>query len=313
MAQERDLMLRAGWMHLVEGQTQELVSRRLGLTRAKVNRLIAECRSTGLVRITIDTQVRLALREEVALKDRYGLLDAWVVPAADTTEAAIISVGIAAGSYISDHLGPNETLALGWGRTLSASIMGVQPRKPQGNRVVSLLGSLMRSNSVNSFDIASRYAHALSAECCYLIAPRIAESAEAAARLRESPYVVEALDIAAGADVSLLGVDDLSAASTLCATGQTSDEEVAQLLQANAVCMLQGHVLNRNGERISHPLAERTVALELERFRRIPRRIIAAAGIRKALSIHALLTAGHCNILITDETTAEAVLGLPTT
>lgn len=303
-------MLRAGWMHLVEGQTQEAVARRLDLTRAKVNRLIAECRASGVVRITMDVQARLALEEEAALKKAYGLLDAWVVPSARTEEAAVVSVGVAAGSYVSEHLGPGETLALGWGRTLSASITGVQPRKPQGNRVVSLLGSLMRSNHVNSFDIASRYAHALNAECCYLIAPRIADSADAAARLRSSAYIVEAIDIAAAADISLIGVDDLSVASTLCTMGQMSEAEVARLGKAGAVCMLQGDVLDGDGRRLSHSLAERTVALELDRFRRIPRRAVAATGVRKARSINALLKAGHCNILITDETTAAAVLGI---
>lgn len=313
MSKERDLMLRAGWMHLVEGQTQEAVARRLGLTRAKVNRLIADCRASGLMRITIDVQARLALQEESALKQRYGLQDAWVVPAAETREAAITGVAAAAGSYVSEHLAPGQVLALGWGRTLSAAITGLQPRKPQGNRVVSLLGSIVHSNSVNSFDIASRFAHALSADCSYLIAPRIAESAETAARLRASPYVAEALDIAAGAALSLIGVDDLSTASTLFATGQMTEDEIAQLVAGDAVCMLQGQVLDREGAVVSHPLAGRAVGLELDRFRAIPRRMVAAAGIRKAPSIHALLSAGHCNILITDERTAEAVLALPAT
>ena len=310
MKRDYDLMLRAAWAHYIEGRTQEAVAQELGLTRAKTNRLIAECRDLGYVRIGIATEARLALREESELKKKFGLLDVWVIPQAGDPETAIRSVGIGAGAYISEHLGADETLALGWGRTVSASVSGLQPRKSQGNRVVTLLGSMVRGNGLNSFDIASRYARTLSAECCYLIAPRIADSAETAQYLLSQPYVQEALAIAAKADMALIGVDDLSVHSTLFQSGQISEENHAKLRAQGVQCVFQGVALDAAGDIIIDPIARRTVTLSPEDFKKIPRRILTASGDRKAKSISAILKGGHCNILITDEQTALEVLSL---
>ena len=310
MDSDRELMLRAAWAHLVEGRTQEAVARELGLTRAKTNRLISECRAAGLVRIAIDTDARIALAEERALRERFDLRDAWVIPAAASSEAAVQKVGATAGAYISGTLAAGECLAIGWGRTLSASLAGLRPRKKQGNRVVTLVGGMVRGSEENSFDIASRYARTMSAECCYLIAPRLAESAAIAAQLRQAPYVMEAIDIAAGADMAIVGVDDLSDESTLYRTNVVPAKALAELSEAGAVSMLQGEVLGPDGQRFDHPLARRTVSLDLERFQLIPKRVLAATGERKALSIRAVLRGGYCNILITDELTASAVLAI---
>lgn len=304
-------MLRAAWAYFIEGRTQDAVARELGLTRAKTNRLISECRDMGLVRIGIDSEARIALAEERTLKERFGLKDVWVIPGAQNEDAAVRTVGASAGAYVSDHLGPDETIAIGWGRTLSASVEGLQPRKAQGNRVVTLLGSMVRGNGLNSFDIASRYARTLSGECCYLIAPRVAESEAVARDLLAQQHVREALRIAAQADLALIGIDDLGSASTLSQMHQFSKDEFKTLMQAGAVSTLQGVALDRDGKIVAHPIAARTVGLDPASFAMIPRRIVAASGARKAPSIRAVLKGGHCNILITDEPTAEAVLQLP--
>lgn len=303
-------MIRATWAHLVEGRTQESIARELGLTRAKTNRLIAECRELGMVRIGLQSDARVALADESALKARFALLDVWIVPRAETAEAATRTVGMAAGSYVSESLGAGQTLAIGWGRTLGASVAGLQPRRAQDNRVVTLLGSMVRGNGLSSFDIASHYARTLSAECCYLIAPRVAESAEIAMRLYERADIREALAIAGQADTILIGVDDLSQSSTLFHTGQFTEHELADLRSTGAVCTLQGVALDAEGQIIANPLAARTVGLEPGLFVQSPKRIVAAAGQRKAKSIRALLKGGHCNVLITDEPTAEAILML---
>jgi len=304
----RNLMLRAAWAHLVEGRTQESVAREFGLTRAKTNRLISECREAGLVRVGIATEARLALHEERELKRRFDLVDVWVVPDAQTEDGALRSVGAAAGAFVSEQLGPGETLAIGWGRTLSASLAGLQPRKAQGNRVVTLLGGMVVGDGLNSYDIASRYARTIAATCCYLIAPRMTDTVDAAAFLRDQPHVREALRIAEEADMILVGADDLSPESTLYITGQLTAEDIADLVGAGAVCTLQGEALRRDGTPIGHRLAARTVGIDLQSFRLVSRRVVCATGLRKAEGIAALLRGGFCNVLITDERTAIAVL-----
>jgi DNA-binding transcriptional regulator LsrR (DeoR family) len=310
MPENRELMLRATWAHLIGGRTQESVAQSLGLTRARVNRLIAECREAGLIHFVIAHDARVSLREENSLKDVFGIADAWVVPEIDVdgSKAQLQAVGAAAGAYVSKVLGNGQTLAIGWGRTLDASVAGLQPRSGGGNQVVTLFGSMVRGRGLSSFDIASRYARTLDAECCYLMAPLVTETPEEAENLRKSAHIREAMEIAASADVVLVGIDDLSSESTLHSTGQLSTHDLKALRDAGAICILQSEAIGRDGKAISHPFATRIVGLDSKRFTQIPTRIIVAAGKRKAASLKAALRGGYCNTVITDEPTARELL-----
>lgn len=48
-------LARVAWAYHVEGLTQGAVAERLGVTRLRVNRALAEARRTGLVRISFNS------------------------------------------------------------------------------------------------------------------------------------------------------------------------------------------------------------------------------------------------------------------
>ena len=47
------LSIRVAWLYYLENLTQAEIGERLGLTRARVNRMLAEARESGLVRISL--------------------------------------------------------------------------------------------------------------------------------------------------------------------------------------------------------------------------------------------------------------------
>ena len=70
---EGQLMSRAAWLYYVGGLNQEQTSARLGLTRARVNRLLQQARETGLVAITVDRRDLGLLPVEDAIRRRLLL------------------------------------------------------------------------------------------------------------------------------------------------------------------------------------------------------------------------------------------------
>ena len=54
---ERQLMARVAWLYFVEEMTQGDIASHLGVTRYKVNRTLAEGRRSGLVQISIDSEL----------------------------------------------------------------------------------------------------------------------------------------------------------------------------------------------------------------------------------------------------------------
>jgi lsr operon transcriptional repressor len=70
--------IRVAWLYIVAGLTQEQIGRRLGLARARDNRLLANSRGDGTVPFHIRSKLASTIELEQLLIDRYGLARAVV-------------------------------------------------------------------------------------------------------------------------------------------------------------------------------------------------------------------------------------------
>src|SRR5438309_1514323 len=166
-----DLQVRAAWLYYVEGLTQEKISSVMKISRAKVIRLLAGARDSGVVRIRIDAKGSEQIALERQLVSRYGLNEVVVVPApADDAELAAV-VGHAAGSYLGNQVRDGMSIGVGWGTTLNMSLKAIGARRCQRLSVVSLLGGMTHSRGINPSAVARRMADAFGAECYQLTAP----------------------------------------------------------------------------------------------------------------------------------------------
>ncbi|MFN3614294.1 MAG: sugar-binding domain-containing protein, partial [Rubrimonas sp.] len=114
-----ELRARAAHLYFVAGLTQQAVGDRLGLSRMKVNRLLAEARERGIVRIEIAAPNAGRIALEGALAARFGL-DFVLVAPSDAGPAATLSevIGRYAAAGVRPLLRDGATVALGWGITL---------------------------------------------------------------------------------------------------------------------------------------------------------------------------------------------------
>ena len=163
-----DLRVRAAWLYYVEDMTQEQIARYMNISRAKVIRLLAAARETGIVRIRIDGRASAQVALERQLVATFGLGEAIVVPApADEGEVATV-VGHAAGTYLRDQVCDGMSLGVGWGATLHMSLKALGGQPAQRLSVVSLLGGMTHSRAVNPSAVARRMADAFGADCYQL-------------------------------------------------------------------------------------------------------------------------------------------------
>ena len=70
---DSELMTRAAWLYYVGGLNQEATSVRMGLTRARVNKLLQQARESGLVSITINDKDVGLLPVEEAIRRAFRL------------------------------------------------------------------------------------------------------------------------------------------------------------------------------------------------------------------------------------------------
>ena len=302
------LMARICWFYFKEGQTQETIARRLGLTRKRVNRILNEARTAGFVQVTINPPFGACAEFEARLIAAFGLRRAIVVPSPAPGADVRSVVGAAAGQYVSDHLGAGASIGITWGGTINAAAHNVTRRQNQQNTVVLLCGGLARSTLINPYDNAAMFARALDAMCYYVTAPMLADTADLRRMLVQSNPVREVLQMVRKLDMALLSAVDLSRHSKALEYGVISRDNWRSLRAAGAAGDVCGHYLTVEGRPVDHPVASRTINPPLGELRSVPNLVLAAGGAEKAPIIQGAIAAGLCHVLITDEAAAAALL-----
>jgi DNA-binding transcriptional regulator LsrR (DeoR family) len=304
------LMARICWYYFKEGQTQEAIAQRLAITRKRVNQTLGEARQSGFVQISIGGGRGPCYELEVALTGTLGLGRAIVVPSPLPGSDVRPFVGAAAGQYVSTRLPEGGSLGISWGGTINAAAQNLKARKNMDNRVVLLCGGLAESTLINPYDNAAMMARALDATCYYLTAPMYAESRALCDALVASEPVRSVLAMVPALNMALLSAIDLSKQSKPLEYGVITRETWASLREAGAVGDICGHYLDAQGNPVDHPLTSLVVNPPLDDLKRIPELVLAAGGLQKIAIIRAAIRAKLCHVLITDETTAAALVKL---
>lgn len=312
MPEDPQTQVRAAWLYYMEGLTQADIADRLKMTRLRVNRLLVEARSSGLVNITINSRLESCVRLEQALLEEFGLKDAIVVPTPGDPEQISAQIGKAAGELISRIIDEHSSgiFGVGWGGTLRETIRHVRAGQYRGLTVTSMMGGLTYGIELNTFEIASRFARLWQAECHYLAAPIYAGTPQSRDTILAQDVFEAAFSRIRATDVAILSAGDLSERSLLVRYGLPREVGTKELAEHGAVGDLLGQFIDHQGEAIEHPINRRAIALPLDGLRRIPTVILASGGRNKAAVIAAALRGRLASVLITDEDAAAATLAL---
>ncbi len=304
---EAQLQARASWYYYMGGMTQQEIADRLGLTRLRVNRLIAQARADGIVRIDVRMPLASCVALEEKLKRRHGLDDAVVVPSLPDPDALQQAIGEAAGALLDPLLKDGIGLGVGWGRTLRAAVGRVTPHRFPASWVASLMGGLTRGSGTNTFEVATEFARSLGAECYYVAAPIYVPSVESRSALLTHYGLAEVMRRARDGHVAIVSCGDLTHRSLLASTHIVS-ECIPALQAAGAVGDLLGTFLDEYGRPVDHPLNQRVMALTLDELKAYPISILASGGPEKAHIVRAILRGGYVRRLVTDTSVAETLV-----
>lgn len=305
-----DLGIRAAWLYYVEELTQADIARALGLSRAKVIRLLAAARGNGTVRIELDARGTAQLALERRLIRSLDLDEAIVAPAPSREDAVAAVVGHAAGTYLSNQVCDGMSVGIGWGGTLHASLAAIRERPVAGLSVVALLGGMTHSRGINPSAVARRVADAFSAECYQLTAPLFVSEPATRIALWREPGLHELLKRARGVDLAMVSVGDVREDATLFREGLLPRPAARSLAAAGAVGDVLCHFVDAEGRVVDHPVNDRVVAVAPADLRKVRRVVVAAGGARKAPAIRAALRATRARVLVTEEGAAKALLAL---
>lgn len=300
--------MRIAWMYYVEGLTQNEIADRLGIGRVTVVRNINEALRQRDVKIWITGDVVECLELETQLRQAYKLLDAVVVPEPSSEADVTKAIGTAAGMFITDQLRDNLRLGVGWGATLHSSLQTLAPREFKNMEVVSLLGGIVEAKRVNPSEFAWEFATTVGADCYLLAAPAVVNSPETKQALVDHCGLNKVLERASQLDIALVSVGTLSAESTSFRFGFFTDEDRESLAAKGAVGDVLFNFFDAGGKLVDHPLNSRVMSVSMETLRKVPRRVMVSGGQDKVDALIGGMRLADCNVLITNESTAKALL-----
>ena len=121
---EAELMTKVAWLYYIADLNQAEVSERLGLTRARVNKLLQNSREKGIVSININRKNLGLLEQEDKIKKYFNLNFCAITPELGLdpnklshAKIARKAVGNQASKFMRDRLlkTPKLTIGTGWG------------------------------------------------------------------------------------------------------------------------------------------------------------------------------------------------------
>ena len=294
-----------------DGLTQQQIGERFSLSRIRVSRLLRAARDERIVQIAITPPQGSNTEVERRLEEACGLKEAVVVACSSRDTASIVSqLGPVAAACLTRCLQGSEVVALSWGTAVLSTVNALPHMDLPNVRVVQFLGGLGELEAqTHGADLARRMAQALGAKPRLIHAPGIVKDRIVRDALVMDPQVSDTLELAARADVALVGIGILETGSTLLAGGNTlTAEEVADLKARGVVGDIALQFFDANGRKVDHAINHRIVGTDLEAIKRIRRVIGVAGGAEKLHAIRAALQGGLINVLVTDDQTAAQLL-----
>lgn len=124
-----------------------------------------------------------------------------------------------AGILLDELIHDGMSIAIGWGRTLSASIKRLRPRQ---------LKDMTRASETNAFDVSTELARTLGSDCYFVTAPVYCPSIESREILLTHSGVNEVIERARNADLAIVSCGDLT-----LGTKMTTPSSIGKICNCN--------------------------------------------------------------------------------
>lgn len=301
---EYPLVLKAAWYYYMEDYTQQQISSLLGVSRAKVIRLLEEAREQGVIQFIFRQEDAERMHVERELIETFGLDDAFVIPTPAATSDIRDSLASAAAMYVADHLRPDGYLNIGYGDTMSLVLNHLASSRGGSINVVSLTGGV-------SYYLPKFSSEVFGMRLFLTPAPLVVSTSELRDALLDEPSIRDIYRMTEHADMSVVGIGGAEEDATVLRNGILSKNELALLKMQGAVGDILTHFVDASGQPIDTTIESRIVSTRLEDLKKMRNVVGVAAGAEKVAAIRAVLAPGYLNVLITDGNTARELLSRP--
>lgn len=313
-AEQRYYLKRKALYYFYEkGYSNTDIANMLGISRVTLNRLLAEAREEGMVKIEIiDTRnMNRIIELEDRLKNRYGLEHVRIVDTDNATPDQLVSkLAYEGARHFERMLHSNMKIGIAWGKTLSTLMNYLSPNSTITDiEVYTLMGGACSEAFFQPNLLAQSLLNYYNGGAYIINAPFICHSELLCAEIRKEPSIVGILEGVKDLDLTLVGIGRFPTREHLKKSYYNFPDDIIDEIQsAGAVGDICGNFFDINGNVCKTSVSNRIVSIDIEDLKSCKKVIAVAGGEDKSLSIRGALNGGFIDILITDYKTAVQVM-----
>lgn len=310
------LLVKVSRYYYEQELTQSEISKRLRLSRQKIQRLLTQAKNQGIVQITIRPVIGAFPDLERTLENRFSLSEAVVIETTNFEDQFVIAreVGAGAAEYLMRVVQPRDTIVISWGGSISGmvnALYGSSRRSDlDGIKVIQGLGGLGDPNKeVHAADLTRRLSYVLGGEATLLPSPAVAGSPEAQNTYMNDQFVSDVLQQAKSGNLAIMGIGAPRLDSILMREGKiVTENDLEVLKRKGAVGDMNLRFFDKDGRIVQSKFDQRVIGLTLDEIQKIERVVGVAGGAAKVSAVRGALAGHLVDVLVTDQITAQKVL-----
>lgn len=293
-----------------DGLGQAEVAKRVNVSQAKVSRLLALAREEGIVQITVvDYDPRESSLEQ-KLRKKYSLKNVIVVRTVPdlAPEHVRNSVAHFSAPHVMSWLKKHTTIAIAGGRSLAELIHKMTSPEQIEIRIVQAMGNIdSQIEAVDAIELGRVLANQWDAPFYTLNTPAFLPDIKTKQIMLGLESVKTTVGLFKKLDFALVGIGSLE--NSIFSSRRVLDADDIRLLQAKgAVGEICGRYFNSEGVECESSFKERVIGVQLDELRRTTETVAIVTEHDRAAAIQAAIKGKLIKSLITDKTTAEAIL-----
>ena len=312
----RRFMTKVARMYYSQGIRQVEIASSLGISQARVSRLLQAAEQAQIVRTIVVIPEGLHAEIEEELERKYGLSQVHVVEALDPNDEAGINrdLGEAAALILSAMQLSGKTIGFtSWSRSLRSLVAALVPvrKKSDASRIVEMLGDVgppqLQHDSTRS---TQRFADLVGGRPLFIRAPGVVSSAEVRDEMIcHDAHTREAIAALDELDVALVGIGTCNIDSPLEPGGNFFTLEQFELAKSlGAVGQINLRFIDAQGTPVVSELDSLVIGVTLTQLPTSGGRFAVAGGSSKYEAVRASLRGRWIDTLVTDMETAERLL-----
>ncbi|HPF44100.1 MAG TPA: sugar-binding domain-containing protein [Syntrophomonadaceae bacterium] len=305
------IALKAASYYYEQNKTLKEVARLLNVSESTVSRLIQRAKKEQIVEFVIRDPYKLCLDLEYRLLEKFDLKEVIIANASSDPEENKKRVALEGARYLQREVTSRDKLGIAWGGTMYYLVHYLNPCQRTDTSFVTLHGSLSCCDyELDVHNLVSRMSMAFGGNYYSLSSAGLFDSREDLQTIKQDANVRRIFSLFEQLTISVSGMGSFypELDSPLSRLAYLKPEELADLRDKGVYGDIILRFFDCQGKELDSDIRDRTLAIDIQTYKKIPRKILVVSGVQKAKSLVAALKGGLVDVLIVDSKLAQAIL-----